>query len=124
MATITFTIDESPEANEGAALAQQLKSSLAKVGGARILPSESDSTEAGTKSGPGSMLSFAMELATSPHTISAVGVVLFEWLRRHYSQSIELRVEGERIVVEHGSAKNVSELVSLLESKIKPNSDA
>lgn len=124
MATITLTIENRTDPNESAALAQGLKTSLAQVGGARILADETTPGEAGTKSGPASMLSFAMELASSPHTISAVGVVLFEWLRRHYSQTVELKVEGERIVVEHGSVKNVAELVTLLERKLKSNPDA
>jgi len=112
------TIDDTGSAGspEMAAQEQKLKSALARVDGLRLLPSDA-TAEPGTKSAA-QIMGFALEVVTSPHTIAAVGVVLFEWLKHNLGKSVALVIEGEKIVVESGSHKHVQELVEFLEHKI------
>ena len=115
------TVDGSStqDAQQLAAQEQRLKTALSRVGGLRVVADTAEAG-AGAKSGPGSALGFALEVVDSPHVISAVGVVLFEWLRHNLGKSIELVIEGEKNVVESGSSKHVRDLVHLLEQKLKP----
>lgn len=120
MALITLTTVEdaaNPNPQMAAAQTQKLKTALARVDGLRVVADEG-SAEPGTKSGPGTVMGFALEVATSPHTIAAVGVVLFEWLKHSMGKSVQLVVEGENILIEGGSQKRVEELVELLERKL------
>lgn len=122
MALITLTTVEdatNPNPQMAAAQTQKLKTALARVDGLRVVADESP-PEPGTKSGPGTVMGFALEVATSPHTIAAVGVVLFEWLKHSMGKSVQLVVEGEKILIEGGSQKRVEELVELLERKLGP----
>jgi len=116
------TIEEVPGGNgkELAVQEQKLKTALSKVQGLRVV-ADSTPAEPGTKSGPGGALGFAMEVVASPHVVSAVGVVVFEWLRHNLGKSVQLVVEGEKIVVESGSPKHVQDLVNLLEQKLRSN---
>ncbi|HTQ11794.1 MAG TPA: hypothetical protein VMI31_17160 [Fimbriimonadaceae bacterium] len=121
MARISLTTisDASPtNPQEAAAQTQGLKTALSRVKGLQVV-TDSEAAEPGTKSGPGSVLAFTMELVTSPHVVAAVGVVLFEWLKHNMGRSVQLVVEGEKIVIESGSHKRVEELVHVLEEKLK-----
>ncbi|HWA82741.1 MAG TPA: hypothetical protein VG820_04875 [Fimbriimonadaceae bacterium] len=119
------TVDDGAGGNptETAAQTQKLKTALTRVDGLRVVEDRSGGSEAGTKSGAASLLGFALEVATSPHTVAAVGVVLFEWLRHSMGRSIQLVVEGEKILVESGSHKRVEELVELLERKLSSRAE-
>lgn len=105
-----------PSGEQLAAQEQRLKIELSKVKGARVV-SKPGEAEPGTKSAAAA-LGFAVEVITSPHVIAATGVVLFEWLRHNMGKSVELVIEGERIVVQAGSHKHVNELVQFLEEKL------
>lgn len=112
------TVDDglNPSGEQLAVQEQKLKSELAKIKGARV-QSEPGEAESGTKSVQ-AVLGFAVEVVTSPHVIAATGVVLFEWLRHNMGKSVQLVIEGEKIVVEAGSHKHVDELVKFLQEKI------
>ncbi|HVT14391.1 MAG TPA: hypothetical protein VHE55_19160 [Fimbriimonadaceae bacterium] len=126
MALIQLTTvdgDAGGNPNEAAAQTQKLKTALARVDGLRVVEDRSTGGEAGTKSGAASLLGFALEVATSPHTVAAVGVVLFEWLRYSMGRSVQLVVEGEKILIESGSHRRVEELVELLERKLSSRAE-
>ena len=119
MTTINVTTVETSAAaapQEAAAQEQKLKSALSRVDGLRVV-GPTGPGEPGTKS-HAAIMGFALEVVTSPHTIAAVGVVLFEWLKHNLGKSVQLVIEGEKIIVESGSHKHVQELVEFLEHKI------